>query len=218
MNPHASHFEKPGFTRVFAATVLVALPLLLASSAGYAQPRSSDDRDGLLQFVRAAEDYALLHRRLEQTVPPVQVNANPETIGRAIDAMAAVIRAERRAAQPGDLFNPAVQATIKSRIADALRAHGYTAEDVLAAERAEGVDPAAVTLRVNDKFPWAISTAMFSCILEALPPLPSELMYRVVGRDLVLIDVHAGLVVDLLPLAIGDGDSVSPGGPKAGAL
>jgi hypothetical protein len=199
----------PGLTRALVAGVLLAVSTVLTSSAAFAQPHRSDDADGILRFVRAAEDYALLHRRLEQTVPPVQVNANPETIGHAIDALAAIIRAERRNAQPGDLFQPAAQAAIRARIATALRSHGFTAQDVLTAERADGVDPDAIALHVNDRFPWAVSTAMFTCILEALPPLPSELMYRVVGRDLVLIDVHADLIVDLLPSALGDGDSTA---------
>jgi hypothetical protein len=43
---------------------------------------------------------------------------------------------------------------------------------------------------------------MFPCVLEALPTLPPELQYRIVGDTLVLIDVHAGLIVDLLPHAL----------------
>jgi hypothetical protein len=35
-----------------------------------------------------------------------------------------------------------------------------------------------------------------------LPELPPELSYRFVGRDLVLKDIKAGLVVDVLPNAI----------------
>ena len=33
-----------------------------------------------------------------------------------------------------------------------------------------------------------------------LPRLPAELEYRIVSSELVLIDVHAGLIVDILPL------------------
>ena len=79
-----------------------------------------------------------------------------------------------------------------------------TPADVRAAELAGGVDSSAVTLAVNGDFPWAIGTAMVPCVIEALPPLPPELQYRMVGRDLVVIDLHAGLVVDILPLALGD--------------
>jgi hypothetical protein len=197
--------SEPGARALVAGVLLVVS--ILATSMGFAQPRPSDDADGIARFVRAAEDYALLHRRLERTVPPMSVNANPETIGRAIAALAAVIRAERRDAKPGDVFNAAAQATIRTRIDQALRSNGFTAEDVLAAERAEGVEPDAIQLHLNDTFPWAIGTAMFSCVLEALPPVPAELMYRVVGHDLFLIDVHAGLVVDVLPFALGRIDS-----------
>ena len=41
-------------------------------------------------------------------------------------------------------------------------------------------------------------------ILHVLPPLPDELQYRLVDRDLVLIDMHADLVVDILPGALPD--------------
>ena len=39
---------------------------------------------------------------------------------------------------------------------------------------------------------------MFPCVVDVLPALPSELQYRIVGRDLVLTDVHASVVVDIL--------------------
>jgi hypothetical protein len=202
----AGALSVPGSLGALVASVLLVASLL-ATSTVFAQPLPPDLTNGIVPFVHAAEDYALLHRRLEQTVRPLEVNANPDNIGRAIDALAAVIRAERRAAKPGDLFNAAVQVTIRRQVDQALRSHGFTAADVLAAERAEGVDPSTIQLHVNDAFPWAIGTAMFTCILEALPPLPAELMYRVVGRDLFLIDVHAGLIVDVLRSALNDVDS-----------
>ena len=39
-------------------------------------------------------------------------------------------------------------------------------------------------------------------LLMALPQLPRELDYRIVGRDLVLHDVNADLVVDIIPNAL----------------
>lgn len=182
--------------------VTLAVAMLAATAATFAQPLH--DSEGVVAFLRAAESYTFMHRRLERRLPVVEVNANPETIRRAIDAMAAALRAARPDARQGDLFNPAVQQTIRTRIARALKAHGMTPTDVRAAELAEGVDSSAVTLAVNGAFPRAIGTAMVSCVIEALPPLPPELQYRMVGRDLVVIDLHAGLVVDILPLALGD--------------
>ena len=43
---------------------------------------------------------------------------------------------------------------------------------------------------------------MWPGFLWTLPALPEELQYRFVGRDLILLDVHANLVVDILRDAI----------------
>jgi hypothetical protein len=55
---------------------------------------------------------------------------------------------------------------------------------------------------VNGAFSWALGNAMPPCVLHALPELPIELQYRFVGVDLILIDIHADLVVDILRDAI----------------
>ena len=73
----AAASSEPGSARALVASVLLFVSIL-ATSAGLAQQRPPDDADGIARFVRAAEDYALLHRRLEQAVPSIQVNANPE--------------------------------------------------------------------------------------------------------------------------------------------
>ena len=39
---------------------------------------------------------------------------------------------------------------------------------------------------------------MWPALRAVLPALPDELRYRFVDRDLVLLDVHADLVVDIL--------------------
>jgi hypothetical protein len=100
------------------------------------------------------------------------------------------------------LFTDAVAVELRARMAESLVAHGFTAADVREAEALEGVNAAMVPLRVNGTFPWIYATSMFPCVLNALPPLPPELQYRVVGNTLVLIDVHASLIVDLLPYAL----------------
>jgi hypothetical protein len=43
---------------------------------------------------------------------------------------------------------------------------------------------------------------MPTAIIQALPEVPWPLQYRFVYRDLVLLDVDAGLVVDILPDAL----------------
>jgi hypothetical protein len=209
LRAHAHTWPTPA-RRALAVVMLIAASMVF-TPPGFAQEHPPTP-DGIARFLQTADDYTRMHRRLEQVLPPLEINANPATIRRAIDALAAAIRAERRDAAEGDLFNPDAQDIIRASIGTALRGHGLAVIDVLAAERAEGIDAGTIELTVNRTFPWAIATAMFPCVLRTLPPLPPELTYRIVGRDLVLIDIHAGLVVDILRLAL-----VDPGGTSANA-
>lgn len=188
----------------FAAAVAAAigaLMVLLGATAAAAQPQYPES-DEVRQFVAATRDYAWMHRRIESAIGPIEVNADIHRIHRSVETLAAAIRVERAAARTGDLFTPALGAELRVRIAEALAAHDYTPADVRAAEAADGTDPRLVSLAVNGPFPWGYASAMFRCLIEALPELPPELQYRIVGNTLVLVDVHASLVVDLLPSAL----------------
>lgn len=181
------------------AAGLAALLLILSAATGYAQV-SPTGNQAVLQFQRAADDYAFLHRRLERRLGPLEVTAGSETVRIAMNAMAASIRAARPDARQGDLFTPAVQDVIRARVS-AMEAHARTS-DAGAPEIVEGIDVPEVALKVNGPFPWVVGTALLPRVLDSLPALPPELEYRLVGRDLVLIDSHANLIVDILPFAI----------------
>ena len=183
------------------AAAIGALMVLLSASAAGAQPMPFESEE-VRQFVAATREYAWMHRRLEWAIGPLEVNADIDRIHHAVVQLADAIRAERPDAKPGDLFTPALAVQLRQRIAEALAAHDYTAADVRAAEAADGTDPSLVRLAVNGPFPWGYASAMFRCVIEALPELPPELQYRMVGNTLVLVDVHASLVVDLLPSAL----------------
>ena len=51
---------------------------------------------------------------------------------------------------------------------------------------------------VNGAYDWRLGAWMWPALLQTLPPLPTDLQYRIVHDDLVLIDLRAGLVVDIL--------------------
>ena len=61
-------------------------------------------------------------------------------------------------------------------------------------------DSVPVAVRVNAQYPSgaALSTVPAS-VLATLPQLPAPLQYRFVGRNLILLDSVAGLIVDFLP-------------------
>ena len=153
-------------------------------------------------FITATREYAALHRRIEQELGPIEINADPATIRRAVEAMANAMRAERWDAKQGDFFTPALASELRQRVNSALIEHGFTSDDIRFAEWLDGIDPSTAALAVNGAFAWKFGSAMFPCVIAALPPLPPELQYRVVGNTLVLIDIHASLIVDLLPNAL----------------
>jgi hypothetical protein len=196
------HFERQRHPRTLAGSLLCAILIALSVGYSYGQENWAPVR----AFTAAVDDYVSMHRRIERSIEPIQLNSTAEAINRFIERMATAVRAERADAKQGDLFSAAVAPEFRRRINDALLAHGFTVADVRAEELAHGIDAERVRLKVNGTFPWAVSVAMFPCVLDALPPLPSELQYRIVGYDLLLIDIHASLVVDILPSALVDLD------------
>ena len=183
---------------------LVAFLLMVLMTAAFDAQSPEPGAQALTAFDNATQGYVLMHRRLERQIGSIEYDTPVAEINRLIYELAAAIRGERRDARQGDFFAPSLGHVLRARVEDALLENHFTADDVRAAGRVEGVDYDRVRLQVNDTFPWVLAVAMFACVIEVLPPLPSELQYRIVGDDLMLIDVHAGLIVDILPHALTD--------------
>ena len=175
--------------------IVAAILMALSASFAYGQDAGSP---AVHAFGAATRDYASMHRRLERQIGSIDINTPVESINRRMNELAAAIRAERADAKQGDLFTPALAQELRASVNRALLASDFTAEDVRAAGRVEGINDDTVALRVNGTFPWVLGAAMFPCVIAELPALPPELQYRIVGNDLVLVDVHASLIVDIL--------------------
>jgi hypothetical protein len=190
--------------------LLMTLPVLLtvpgappapiiSSPQQIAGELTAHEHAALAAFEQSVLDYVVLHRRLARLTTPLQVTADPMQLHCAVGALNESIRLARLAAQPGDVFTPAVTALFLRRIHRALRELDVTA---VMAEIEEDEEPCAPRPVVNGPFPWNSGNAIWPSILAALPELPEELEYRFVGADLVLIDVPANLVVDILEDAL----------------
>lgn len=154
-----------------------------------AQDMFSDTR-AVVEFQRAADSYAFLHRQAEGRLDLAHRRA-----GRPIDViesreLAAAIIAERSTSPEGVLFTPAVVMVFRQRAARAARVPDCDPGELRSGfwELFHAVNSAATdTDPVNP------------CIADALPALPDELEYRSAGTVLLLVDTHANLVVDVLP-------------------
>jgi hypothetical protein len=150
-------------------------------------------------FLQRVDDYVALHRRLEGPPPREVVTSDVESLFASRRSLAAAIRAERADACQGDIFTPAMASYFRLLVADALRHEGI--EDMLAI--VEDDNTVHIPPSVNGEYPAGRSISMMPPgLLAELPPLPPELQYRFIGRDLILWDVHAGLIVDYVSRAL----------------
>jgi hypothetical protein len=185
-----------------AMSLLLSAAIVLPLAAAGAQVSSARSEEAVLQrFRQAVDGYVSFHRRIELSLPALQVTSDPQQMWQAVEARTAAIRAARSGAVMGDLFTAEVGDLLRVRIQQVIVEGGYTVADVLANITE---DPPADAPRpvVNGPFPWVIGAMMPPDILNVLPPLPTELQYRLVDRDLVLVDLEADLVVDILPRAL----------------
>ncbi|MGH8637691.1 MAG: hypothetical protein ACREUZ_11220 [Burkholderiales bacterium] len=148
-------------------------------------------------FEQRVADFVALHRLLEGPLPPLQVSNDMGKVRAAMDALAIRIRAARKDARPGDLFTEDVKRVFHKRIAACV-----TPEEIesILAEHEPGERVVPPRLVVNMTWPEGVPFDFVPPqLIAALPPLPPELQYRIIGRSLVLWDHHADLIVDFMP-------------------
>jgi hypothetical protein len=184
----------------------VLLPVLqLSQSSGTCRlemltPLTMEEQ-AMTQFDHAVDQYVALHRRLERSLPPERIFDDAEEMFAARDALRSAILAARPHARQGNIFTAGVARAFVDNLERAIEECGHDPADILAdinAERLPGTRPP----QVNGEYPWGVGSSMWPTLLRALPELPAELEYRFSDRDLVLIDVHANLVVDILEDAL----------------
>jgi hypothetical protein len=163
-------------------------------SLGIVDGQSASERLVLRdEFARRVDAYVALRRQLEQLLPPEIVTPELDALFAPRRAMNREMRLARRQARQGDIFTPALGAYFRTVIAETLQRERIV--DLLAI--IEDENTVRTPARVNGDYPAGRSVpAMPPCLLEALPTLPREVRYSFVGQDLILWDLHAGLIVD----------------------
>ena len=202
--PHLNH-ERRLVVAALTGLLVMGLAACAArdrgSKAESGVPASAvDDRQAVLLFRQAVEEYATLHRRLARSLPRVSAQAAPEEVHAQQLAFEKMIASERKSSAAGELFIPAIQPLIR-RVARQLLSGqaGAPLLDTITEESTEGKANARVNARYPDSVPLSSVPAQ---LLSALPALPEELEYRFVGRDLILLDTKARLVADVMPLVL----------------
>lgn len=187
------------------AAILLATFLMLPTSATSAGQvlcqNEGDDIAAQHLFDRAINAYVEMTRRLHVQVSP-WIASDQEAMAVASDALARVIAAERRDARQSDIFGPEVADFFRVRIDASGALKGR--QDALTRCGEEAEDGRCVrTPLVHSRLAWVWSAPIGDALARALPPLPLELQYRLSpdGSALLLVDVRAALVIDLMDVA-----------------
>lgn len=164
---------------------------------------STAAQDPLKEFQSHIQDYVALHKKASASVPSIPKNVeDPTIIAQHEMQLANAIRALRSKAKQGDIFTPhaqkAIAAIIKAKLDRNVKATALEDGNPRSPE-----SPAPISLAINATYPSSapVST-MPPSLLMALPTLPPEVEFRFVGHSLILRDVKANIIVDVMPNAV----------------
>ena len=182
-----------------------AIGLLLVSSVVAAQDTPSErvnpDAKLIAEYQERVKKYLEVHKDLEKGPADIKETNDPGKIKSAQDALAARIRSARPQAKQGDIFTPETAALFRRLMSPEVK--GKEGADTKQAMKEDAPAPKSVTLKVNARYPDSQPLpTMPPNLLASLPRLPEQLEYRIIGRNLILRDVPANLIVDFIPNAI----------------
>jgi hypothetical protein len=152
---------------------------------------------GYKEFLDRVQAYVSLHKSIQSTLPALKPTDLPEMITAHQQALARKIREARPTARQGDIFTEDAREEFRKAIHDEFQGpHGQGARTTIR----QGEPLTKIHLRVNEPYPDGVPfTTVPPTLLLKFPKLPDQVAYRIVGRDLVLLDVEANLVVDRIP-------------------
>jgi len=187
------------------AWVLAANSLLPAQNAPLqdkSKKQVSVNQDSLTiqDFAKRVDEYVKLRKLAQAGLSAPKSGSSAAAVKQYQASLAQNIRAARTQPKPGDVFSPAIAQLFRKLIATPF--HSGDGGKIRASLRhAEPVRD--LKLDINGEYPLvAALQSTPPTLLSDLPKLPAELEYRIVGRELVLLDSSANLIVDLLPDAL----------------
>ena len=147
-----------------------------------------------LEFKRRIDAYMKVHNDAEGKVPNLKRTDDPKEISDRERALGQMIMTLRANAQPGDIFAPDYQPFFIKIVQDDFKTRSAADRKALVSEL-----PAKMKVDINTVYPTTLPLETFPpALLRKLPDLPPELEYRIVARSLILRDVKANLIVDIL--------------------
>lgn len=188
---------KNGLVRI---VVFIVIASAVPVSAQQAQtPSTKTDPIVIKDFDDEVARYMALRRQLRKEIDSLKPGSTSVEIVNTSDALARAIQRARPQSRGTRFFNATTTVLLKQCISDTVRRENLA--PVLATIDDEGGRQGAVTVYL--RFPASSQMAtMPPSLLAVLPRIPRELEYRIIGTALVLRDVDAALILDVIPAAI----------------
>jgi hypothetical protein len=178
-----------------AALFWARAPIASGQNATPSSPKEeAKNAEEFKEFLDRVRAYVTLHKTVASSLPALKPTALPEMIKAHEQALGRKIREARPHAKRGDIFSEKSQAAFRRAARDEFRGpQGRLARKTIQ----QGEPLKEVHVRVNEPYPDGMPfTTVPPTLLLKFPKLPDEVAYRIVGRDLILLDVEANLVID----------------------
>jgi hypothetical protein len=180
--------------------IVIVPPLVMLTRADAQQNTPAIGGDpALVGFRQRVDAYASLHRQLEQGQPPFATLKGSRARRVANAYLSAAVKRARPQAREGDVFGDAgmvFRLALLTALSDPAAAKLKERFD-LEPSGLVGLHP-----RLHDALPDWAPDALPAAVLRYLPELPEDIEYRLLDHDLVLWDIHADLIIDVLRDAV----------------
>jgi len=183
---------------LLVCTFLFAIAgLWMAAERGVTQATTTENTTLAGDLQKRAKQYLDFRKNVAGNAP--RPTDTPANLTIAQKKLADKIRVARAGVNQGAIFTPEIAEFLRQQIASALSGAG--GEKIRASLL--HAEPVQITLQVNVSYPEKVPLQSTPpSLLSKLPELPKGLEYRFVGRELVLRDVDANIVVDYVPNAL----------------
>jgi hypothetical protein len=152
-----------------------------------------------VDFAKRLSEYMKLRSKIIDAERPLKPTHSQTAIAQHERKLAQAIRQSRESAKQGDIFTQEVCQEFKRLIGIAMQGSSGTHVQ----QSLKRAEPVSLHLEVNRAYPSGLPLQSTPpTLLENLPVLPKGLEYRIVGRDLVLRDVDANLIIDFITHAL----------------
>jgi hypothetical protein len=165
-----------------------------------AQPAADPTKQVFEDFAARVDTYMKVRKTLADSIGELDPTKSQAEITTRSAGLATAIIAARSQAKAGDIFTPEIATILATLIKQEYSRRTEPVQETREDQQDELPD---FVPTVNQVYPTTYPLATFpATLLPLLPPLPENLEYRVVQHYLVLRDVEANVIIDVMPNAV----------------